>query len=82
MTDYKYDVLNDMTDDELIEALTDRLADYRRNNVNGFNATHWQDVAAKYLAIINMVEQNLEAGIEPRHIIRHMKNMKKDVTEK
>ena len=73
MTEYKYDILNDMTDAELIEALKDRLSDYRRECASNVSLEH---MLSTYHKIVDMVEKNLEAGVEPRHIIRHIKTMK------
>lgn len=73
MTEYKYDILNDMTDDELIEAMKDRLTDYRKSNAL---STIDEAELRTLRAVVKMVEANLDAGVEPRHILRHIKSMK------
>lgn len=73
MNEYRCDILNEMTDDELATAVNDRLGDYARKWVKA------ADEAARYKRIVEMAIQNLEAGVEPRHIIRHMKNLQDEL---
>jgi hypothetical protein len=80
MAEYKYDVLNDIDSDELLQELGERLG-VHFGEVHEKERDEWRRQLTKALEmnramrdLLRLVHNNIDAGVEPRHIIRHMES--------
>lgn len=75
MAEYKYDVLNDIDSEELLQELGERLGvQLGDQTARQKSLTLALEHNREMKELLRMVYINIDAGVEPRHILRHMKS--------